>query len=98
MSKLAYVYIFDVPYHADRLYTYYVPGDMENNIQRGDLVEVPFGKGNRRMTAVVFRLEDEESTDSMKPISAVTAEDVLSEEMLELCLFVKEWQVLQNSS
>ncbi|MBQ7921940.1 MAG: primosomal protein N' [Clostridia bacterium] len=91
MAKLAYVYIFDVPYHADRQYTYYVPGDMENKIQRGDLVEVPFGKGNRRMTAVVFQLDEGEITESMKPVSAVTAEDVLSAEMLGLCLFVKEY-------
>ena len=48
MPQLAGVYIFDVPYHADRVYTYYVPGEMEFTVQKGDLVEVPFGKGNRR--------------------------------------------------
>jgi len=91
MPQLAGVYIFDVPYHADRVYTYYVPGEMEFTVQKGDLVEVPFGKGNRRMTAVVFQVEEGEITESMKPVSSVTAEDVLSEEMLGLCLFVKEY-------
>ena len=53
MSSLAEVYILDVPYHADKAYTYYVPVTAEDSVERGSVVEVPFGKGNRRVAGIV---------------------------------------------
>ena len=43
MSSLAEVYILDVPYHADKAYTYYVPVTAEDSVERGSVVEVPSG-------------------------------------------------------
>ena len=50
MASLAQVYILDIPYGADKPYTYYFHAP----VAPGDLVEVPFGKGNRVMTAFVL--------------------------------------------
>ena len=45
-SITAEVYILDVPYSADNLYSYHVPKELEH-VRKGSIVEVPFGKGNR---------------------------------------------------
>ena len=66
MGELASVYILDVPYHADKPYTYYIPPDMAEHCLPGHLVEVPFGKGNRRMTAVVSELPEGQTKSTAK--------------------------------
>lgn len=91
MGELASVYILDVPYHADKLYTYYLPPDMADHCRPGCLVEVPFGKGNRRMMAVVAELPEGKPKPTYKPISASGMEPLLSPEMLSLCHFMKEY-------
>jgi len=91
MGELASVYILDVPYHADKLYTYYLPPDMADHCRPGCLVEVPFGKGNRRMMAVVADLPEGKPKPTFKPISAAGMEPLLSPEMLSLCHFMKEY-------
>ena len=91
MGELASVYILDVPYHADKPYTYYIPPDMADHCLPGCLVEVPFGKGNRRMTAVVANLPDGQTKSTYKPIFTAGTEPLLSREMLALCRFMKEY-------
>lgn len=94
MAETAVVYIIDVPYHADKPYEYYIPGEMRESVQPGVLVEVPFGGGNRKMTAVVRSLSDSSEKPGivLKPIQRVLSDcPVLSEEMLELCAFLKEY-------
>ena len=58
MAKTAGVYILDIPYHADKAYTYYVPATVEESVEPGSVVLVPFGKGNRRMTGVVTEVAE----------------------------------------
>ena len=93
MAETAFVYILDVPYHADKPYEYYIPGEMRESVQPGVLVEVPFGGGNRKMTAVVRSLNKRATVDlSLKPIQSILGDGpVLSEEILALCSFVKEY-------
>ncbi len=93
MAETAFVYIIDVPYHADKLYEYYIPGEMREGVQPGVLVEVPFGGGNRKMTAVVFSLNEKATVDmTLKPVRSVLGDGlVLTEELLALCAFVKEY-------
>jgi len=94
MAETAVVYIIDVPYHADKPYEYYIPGEMRESVKPGVLVEVPFGGGNRKMTAVVrsFGEPAREAGIALKPIQGVLTDDaVLSAEMLELCSFLKEY-------
>ncbi len=94
MAETAVVHIIDVPYHADKPYEYYIPGEMRESVQPGVLVEVPFGGGNRKMTAVVRSFGDslEKPGIVLKPIQSVLSDSpVLSEELLELCAFLKEY-------
>ena len=87
MASLAQVYILDIPYSADKPYTYYFHAP----VAPGDLVEVPFGKGNRVMTAVVHTVTEGEPDEKTKPIAGICVEGLLSAEMLGLCLFMKEY-------
>lgn len=90
MPLLAEIYIIDVPYHADKPYTYYVPDLLEDAIFEGSVAEVPFGRGNRRMTGIVTALRFGEIGSGMKPVTAAVSDSaLLSDEMLRLCLFLK---------
>ena len=87
---LATVYILDVPYHADRPYTYYIPVTVADQVVIGAVVEVPFGRGNRRVTGVVTEISAGEPDERTKPIiSSVSDGALLDGEMLGLCLFLK---------
>ena len=85
------IYLLDVPYHIDRPFDY----SCGDNLKRGDLVRVPFGKADRLRTGVVFDVVREEPvTDrgiNIKPVHSVVKDRFsLNEEMLGLCLFLKE--------
>ncbi len=83
------VYILDVPYHADCEYTYFVPVQLRDDIERGTALVVPFGSSKR--TAVVSQ------TDVLPPkvneiksvLYALSGYFKLDENMLELCSFMK---------
>ena len=80
------VYLFDAPYHIDRPFDYLCP----DGIKVGSIVRVPFGRANNLRYAVVTRLKDSADGEGIKPISSVFDNSLsLSEEMLELCLFMK---------
>ncbi len=92
MAGEAKVYILDIPYHADKAYSYYVPDNIEDFIVPGAVVEVPFGRGNRRMTGIVAEVTHNEPPMNVKPItSSVSDAPILSYEQLGLCKFVKEY-------
>lgn len=92
MAKIAGVYILDIPYHADKAYSYYIPSTIEETVEVGCVVDVPFGKGNRRTTGVVAELCDGEADARTKPIIGTVGDRaILTEELLRLCLFVKDY-------
>ena len=85
------VYILDLPYHLDRLYDYYLPDSIEEPVCPGSFVTVPFGGANRRYHALVAAVSDTCEYDKVKPVLAVAPDRIsLSEELLGLCLFMKE--------
>ncbi len=88
----ARVYILDVPYSADKPFDYYIPEDMRNRMSEGVFVSVPFGKGNRQMTAVVFGLFFSEDVSELKAVNRLLEAGglKLNAEMRALCLFMKE--------
>ena len=92
MSELfARVHILDAPYHADRMYSYYIPPALRDTVARGSLVSVPYGVANRKTTAVVCEIADTTEMENLKPVlSAVSTDAALSDELLELCFFMKE--------
>lgn len=91
MNDVAGVYILESPYHIDRIYHYYIPRELSDRVVPGAIVEVPFGNGNRRMTAAVYEITDAADKEELKPI--MSAADVfppyLTPEALRLCAFLK---------
>lgn len=91
MPYVAHV-IVDVPtMQTDIPYTYLIPDDLGQTIERGMRVEVPFGGGNRHVQGFVidtfFQTEKEvaESSYQLKEISSVLdLAPVLNSELLEL--------------
>ncbi len=86
----AQVYLLGTAYAIDRLYEYYIPVEFTGRIRPGQIVLVPFGKANRKMTAVVFSMGAVEEIDRYKPILGCREDIYLTEEERRLALFMKE--------
>ena len=86
------VYLLDAPYGIDRPFDY----SCDESVMRGDFVKVPFGfKNSLRIAAVMRVKESVDGADNavmakIKPVHSVLDRRRLSEEMLGLCLFMKE--------
>ncbi len=91
VKQYAEVYVLDVPYHIDKKYGYYIPPELVGKVSPGQFVSLPFGNSNRKMIGVVYDLCDGDEDVKAKPISEICSYRMaLTEEMLELCLFMKE--------
>ena len=89
VGKYISVHILDVPYQADCEYTYFVPSHLCLGVKRGRLAVVPFGKSNRRHTALIVKEDVEYSSEAKEIFSLINSYFSLSEEMIELCYFMK---------
>ena len=82
------VYLFDVPYHIDRPFDY----STDREIRPGTIVKVPFGKGDRLRLGIVQRSKSTTESANTKPVhTIIDGRYSLREEMLGLCLFLKEY-------
>ena len=91
-GDVAKVHIIDIPYFADKLYDYYIPAELSSRIEQGSLVSVPFGGGNKRMSAVVRSIASESEYDELKPVLSVSGgEPLLCEDQIALCDFLKSY-------
>ena len=95
MERICSVYILDVPYSADRPYSYAVPGDLAEEMAPGTFVEVPFGRGNRPVTGLCVSVSEPggvpEDAGKLKYLARVIGgAPVLDEELLGLCAFLKD--------
>ncbi|WP_276870640.1 primosomal protein N' [Lactococcus taiwanensis] len=85
--KIAKV-IVDVPLmQTDKPFSYVIPSEMEELIDRGMRVHVPFGSGNRLVQGIVIGFEDEalEPSVNLKEVSELLdVEPVLTDEQLWL--------------
>ena len=86
----ARVYVFDAPYFIDRKFDYSIPNDIKDKVRPGSVVSVPFGKGNKSSYALVFELSDTTDFSGVKSIIDIIPDIVLNEELMKLCLFLKE--------
>lgn len=86
----AQVYLMGTVYAIDRLYEYYIPKELSGRIHRGQLILVPFGNANRKMTGIVYSLDTVEEIDRFKPVLSVREDLLLTDEELKLALFIKE--------
>ena len=81
------VRILDAPYQIDNEYTYYYDGD----VKIGDFVLVPFGKANKRKTALVVSIGESSDYSALKPVDEKINPDLsLTPEFMELCDFMCE--------
>ncbi len=87
------VYLVDAPYHIDRPFDYSVPDKLKDQVFVGAICKVPFGKNNSLRTAVIVSIKDKPDADgNIKPVHLVNTDRFsLNEEMLGLCLFLKEY-------
>ena len=91
--EYAGLHILKNPFHIDNTYDYFIPPELRNSLCVGDFAAVPFGKSNKREIALVISLKDypDNAEISCKPILSICDKSLsLSEEMLKLCLFMKE--------
>ena len=82
----------------DRDFAYLVPGELEDSIQIGSLVSVPFGRSNAAKNAYVISLAkvEEEETRSLKHIQSIVSP--LAQFASEQLQFLQELAARQNSS
>ena len=66
MSTTATVLLRKSVRNTDIEYTYIVPEDLESHILVGQLVDVPFGKGNTLVKGIVTSLTKDSCADTSK--------------------------------
>ncbi len=82
------VYLFDAPYHIDKAFDY----SCGDNVARGSIVKVPFGRSDRLRLGVVAELSQISDAEKTKPVHSVVNDRFsFTESMLGLCLFLKEY-------
>ena len=92
--EYAGVHLLDNPYFLDNNYDYYIPSELRDSIGRGMFVTVPFGTSNRKCLAVVTELREKPLLSGIdcKPIFSVCNNKLtLSEELIKLCFFMKDF-------
>ena len=89
-SELANLALSDVPYAADRAYTYLIPEELSGTVRAGMRVMAPFGRGNRRREAFVLETLRGEAESWYKPVSAVLDDEpLMGDEGLRLIRWMK---------
>ena len=89
--NIARIVVAAAVYAIDKPYDYLVPDALEDSIQPGVRVVVPFGRGNRRTEGVVLFLEQGTEKKNLKMVESVLdQEPVLDETMLRLAAFLRE--------
>ena len=90
-ETVARVWLLNAPFHIDRLYDYFIPGELREAVRSGSFVVVPFGSSNRKERAVVFSLSETSEYAVLKPILAVVNESYrLPPEMIKLAAFLRD--------
>ncbi len=85
------VYLLETTLAFDKPYTYLLPAKWANVVTVGSVVVVPFGKGNRKKSAFVSKIEDAEAPVGTKSVFEVLDYSVPNaEEALALSLFLAE--------
>lgn len=73
----------------DRLYDYRIPAELENLVQPGMRILVPFGRGNRRIEAFAVRVMPSSEAENLKEVQSVLdLEPVLDEHQIHLAAWM----------
>ncbi|MBQ1225717.1 MAG: primosomal protein N' [Clostridia bacterium] len=84
------VHIMSLPYHIDKEYEYYLPADFDKSISRGSFVIVPFGGGNKKMSALVVSTRKDDDISKFKPVLSLISSISLTPEQIGICYFLRE--------
>jgi primosomal protein N' (replication factor Y) len=92
VRKIAKLAVSSALFTIDRPYTYRIPTEMEEKIQTGMRVVVPFGRGNRRCEGLVLQIAPEGvSGQELKCIESILdTAPVLTDEQLKLALWMRD--------
>lgn len=86
--------IIDISHEAiDRVFEYRVPEKLEEHIQIGLKVEVPFGKGNSRRTGYIVGIHDQSKwdADKIKDVHGIITNEVPVEaELIRLAAWMRD--------
>ena len=89
--KLAKIAVSAAPYAIDLPYTYRIPPDLEDRIQPGMRVVVPFGTANRLCEGMILSAEEGEPEERTKSVLSVLDDrPVLDREGIRLALWMRE--------
>ncbi len=87
----AFVYIIDIAYGIDKKYSYFIPYELREQIKVGSVVVVPFGNGNKRMSAVVVGFAEECEYPHIKSIDNIMNYPFdVPEDLIRTCIFMKD--------
>ncbi len=85
------VHILNAPYQIDKEYDYIIPSEMKGKIEVGSVVIVPFGGGNRNVSAIVSSLKESSSFKTLKPVIGLPPGNIsIGSELYGICSFMKE--------
>jgi primosomal protein N' (replication factor Y) len=92
MEKVfAGIRILNAALDFDREYTYFIPQNLRDKIERGSICAVPYGNSNHLRTGVVTSFYDKCDYPQIKPVAEVLNYPVtLNDELLGLCSFMAD--------
>ena len=93
MSLYAKIAVESVILPVDKLYTYRIPESFSENLRENMRVVVPFGKGNKKSRGIVVEIfrDNKLEPKKFKSIFSILDKEVhISDEMMKICLFMKE--------
>ena len=87
---IAGICVLDNPFHVDGIYDYLIPEEMEDSVEPGRLVTVPFGISNHQRVGVVVEVRDHSAYKEAKMIRTLCPETLaLDAEQLGILQFLK---------
>jgi len=90
-STIAKIAVSAATYWVDRPYDYLIPEEMLGKMQVGCRVQVPFGRGNRKVDGLVLALSEHSDYENPKQISRLLDDKpVLTEQQIKLALFMRD--------
>ena len=85
------VVVMGATFEFDRAFDYRIPDPLVGRVLVGARVVVPFGRGNRKRTALVIELCDRPEFEDPKPIAElVDDEPILSDEMMQMMQYLAD--------
>ena len=89
-QPVARIAVSDAVFSMDRPYDYLIPDTLEDRVQPGVRVHVPFGNGNRTREGIVLSLSAHSDRDRLKSVCAVLDDaPVLTPAQIQLALFMQ---------